>query len=148
MDLSGDMMVIRGDGRTKTLQPHGRHTDLCGTLTQRFCCLNDSCSVSFWPLEIPSCSCSWGGKKRAGEAQTSKNVNECQISKFGPFLHPGIIYKTRAAKTLIRWEWERGTKHFCFLLFYVFSFFFIVLLLNSTFDLYSLSFSVTYFSMF
>lgn len=50
------------------------------------------------------------GKKRTGEAQISKNVNECQISKFGPFLHPRIICKTHAAKMLIRWEWEKSTK--------------------------------------
>lgn len=110
MDLFGDMMVIGGEGRTKTLQPHGRHTNLYGTLTQRFCCLNDSYSVSFWPLEIPSCSCSRGGKKRAGEAQISKNVNEFQISKFSPFLHPRIICKTRAAKMLIRGG-EMSTTH-------------------------------------
>lgn len=75
MDLSRDMMVIRGDGRTKTSQPHGCHTHPCGTLTQGFCCLNDSYSVSFWPLEIPSYSLFLEEKERAGEAKTSKNVN-------------------------------------------------------------------------
>lgn len=69
MDLCGDMMVIREDGWTKTLQPHSRQTDLCGTLTQRFSCSNDFCSVSFWPPEIPSCSCCWGKKREQEKAE-------------------------------------------------------------------------------
>lgn len=63
---------------TTARQPYGSLWDAHAWV---FFCLNDSCSVSFRPLEIPS---SWKKRKKAGKAQTSKNVNESQISKLWP----------------------------------------------------------------